>query len=136
MMHFVLTLWVLFLGALVFGWLAYCTWCSKLPLLGDIVSSKFFVPFGRLSYATFMIHYLYIWYENFTLRDPIEYRKHPMAMRILSTLVVSQILGYFAYLVIEAPMLNMLKSAFLKKETISMNGTMMNNNEISKTKTN
>jgi len=69
----------------------------------------------------------------------MEYRKLPMAMRILSTLVVSQILGYFAYLIIEAPMLNMLKSAFVKKKKLTpltQNGSALNNNEVAKSKTN
>lgn len=64
---------VRFIALAAFSWLVYALWAHRAPLLGPLFESKWLVPLGRIAYPTFMMHYLVIWYDNFTLRDPIEY---------------------------------------------------------------
>ena len=47
-------------------------------LLTPLFSSKIFLILGRINFPTFMIHMLLIWYNNFNLHHPLEYRAFPL----------------------------------------------------------
>ncbi|KAI1279545.1 Nose resistant to fluoxetine protein 6 [Halotydeus destructor] len=104
------------LASVTCAWVAYCCWARRAGWLGAILSAPFWEPLGRISYPVFMVHYLYVWYENFNLRDGIEFRNFSLAQRVMSTLLASHILGFFAHLVFEAPYLGLAKSMLVKKK--------------------
>lgn len=98
-------------------WLIYCCWMNKASFYGHHLRMSWFIPLGRISYSAFMMHYLFVWYESFNLRDQLEYTSQPMMIRIVSTAICSYILGYFAYLLCEAPFMSIVKSIFIPKNT-------------------
>lgn len=114
-----------FLGSLLkplisifFTWLIYVSWMNKASFYGYHLKMKWFLPLGRISYSAFMMHYLFVWYESFNLRDQLEYHTMPIVRRVVSTVICSYILGYFAYLLCEAPFMSIVKSIFLPKKKV------------------
>ena len=116
-------LFQVFLGSLLkpfisvfFTWLIYVSWMNKATFYGYHLKSTWFLPLGRISYSAFMIHYLFVWYESFSLRNQLEYTPGSILNRVVSTVISSYILGYFAYLLCEAPFMSIVKSIFIPKE--------------------
>ena len=118
-------LFQVFLGSLLkplisvfFTWLIYVCWMNKATFYGHHLKMKWFLPLGRISYSAFMMHYLFVWYESFNLREQLEYTSTSILNRVISTVISSYILGYFAYLLCEAPFISIVKSIFIPKKKI------------------
>jgi peptidoglycan/LPS O-acetylase OafA/YrhL len=82
-----------------------------------ILEAKAFVPLGRMSFSIFIGHFLIIWWDVFTTRNLFEFRAFDIVKRLIYTTILSIFLGYFIYLVFEAPFISYGKSVALRKET-------------------
>lgn len=76
---------------------------------------------GRLSFSTFMIHYLIVWYYIAQLRSPVGFNRDYIAsfMIVCGVLVLSHILGLLVYILFEAPLTNFLKTMLVSNITLS-----------------
>lgn len=110
--------WVRTNGALCFLWLFYVCSIGRAGLIGRALGWKGFRPVSRLSLSLFASQFLFIWFDNFTTRTPIEFRTFALAMRVSYTLLWSLVLAYIMYLLVEAPALNLTKWAFSRKSAL------------------
>jgi peptidoglycan/LPS O-acetylase OafA/YrhL len=104
------------------AWWFYNIWLDRIPLQSRIANASIWLYLGRINYSTFMLHFLFVWYNNFSLRATIEYRGFPILMRLISELVISHFLGYLGYIVFEAPCLNITKALFTRKAAVVPKG--------------
>lgn len=70
---------------------------------------KIFVPFSRLTYSISMSEMLFIWYDLTNSHQYFPVDGYNMAMRVTYIFTMCTILGYFVYLLFEAPAVNLLK---------------------------
>ncbi|KAI1308971.1 Nose resistant to fluoxetine protein 6 [Halotydeus destructor] len=112
------------------AWFFYCCSLNEAGFIGAFLSSKFFVPLGRMSFSAYMGHYLYVVYDAFTAHQLVEMRNFTFFGRVLNSIVVGYAIGYFIYLCFEAPLMSLAKSAFVKKDDTSK--IDLNQNQISK----
>lgn len=86
-------------------------------LFDKLCSLRIIVPVGRYCLSMWMAHFLYIWYEMFTIRRPIDGYKFAFLARVLHCFAWAICLGWIIYIFIEAPFVNLSKSLFgVKKE--------------------
>lgn len=78
--------------------------------INSVLESRFFVPIGRASFSIFIGHFLVIWWDVFTTRVLFEFRIFNMLTRFLYTTVLSLFIGYWIYILFEAPFLAFGKS--------------------------
>lgn len=94
--------------------MVYLCWLGRGGDMCRVLSSTLFARLGRFSFSTFMVHYLLIWYEASISRSPYDLTPYPMVLRIIASLTVSQVLGYFVFLIFEAPAFNITKALLTK----------------------
>lgn len=90
----------------------YHGWHQNLGVFGKFLSHPWLHFVAKFNFSTFMIHYLFIWYENATAHYVFDYVDNRLAtvQRFISTVVVSNILGLFVYLLFEAPTNSLLRA--------------------------
>lgn len=95
---------------------AYLCWLGHGGILNKFLSAPIFGRLARFSFSTFMVHYLLLWYEASVETRHLDFRPFAMGMRILSSTVVAQVLGYLVFLVFEAPAFNVAKALLSKSK--------------------
>lgn len=73
------------------------------------LGAKLFVPYSRLSYSISMSEMLFIWYDLANSHQYFPVDSYNMIMRVTYIFTVCSLLGYFVYLLFEAPTVNLLK---------------------------
>lgn len=92
----------------------YANWNGNLPEIFNFLSLRAFIILGKFSYSTFMVHFLVVWYYIGTLRYQMDVTVFPMSLDSIALYCISHILGYFMYITVEAPAMNLVKMAFTK----------------------
>ncbi|XP_064458901.1 nose resistant to fluoxetine protein 6-like [Ornithodoros turicata] len=78
--------------------------------IGQLLQWKALIPLSRLTFMTYLLHPLVMWYRNGNLRERIYLRHFPeMANNFLADLVFSFGAAYLATLLFEAPFINLEK---------------------------
>ncbi|KAI1286398.1 Nose resistant to fluoxetine protein 6 [Halotydeus destructor] len=97
--------------------LLYLLWLGKMAPFRSLITSRTFELTGRISFSSFMMHYLFIWYENAQTRQPFDYVDDPLSlwMRVISMFICSHIVGYIFHIFFEAPATNLMKFVLSKK---------------------
>lgn len=78
--------------------------------LNTMAQWSILLPLGRLSSSMFIGHFFVIWYETFTTRQSMAFDLFSLTKRFIHTCIFSVFIGYFIYIVFEAPFLNFGKS--------------------------
>lgn len=94
----------------------YLAWNEHFDFIGKqgLVNWRLFEIAGKISYSSFMVHYLIIWYRNATERHMNEFIWLDLFNLVVAIVTLSHILGYFLYILVEAPASNLLR-LLLKK---------------------
>ncbi|EEC04655.1 hypothetical protein ISCGN_015107 [Ixodes scapularis] len=78
--------------------------------IGQFLQWKALVPLSRLTFLTYLLHPLVMWYKNGNLRERVFLRHFPeMANNVVSDLVFSYAVAFIATLLFEVPVLNLEK---------------------------
>lgn len=78
--------------------------------IGQLLQWKALIPLSRLTFMTYLLHPLVMWYRNGSLRERIFLRHFPeMANNVLSDLVFSYGAAYIATMLFEVPIINLEK---------------------------
>ncbi|KAI1283705.1 hypothetical protein HDE_12532 [Halotydeus destructor] len=96
--------------SLSFAIMCYLLWLDTSIWFAKFLSLRVFSVLVRISYSTFMLHVYVIVYESYTRQDPLEYHILALVMRWISTVVVSFVVGYFGYILIESPFAKVTKN--------------------------
>lgn len=98
--------------------LFYSCYNGIFPLATSFFSIRLFELLSKLSYSTFMMHYLVLWYDLGTLRQPAEIGYYQLIYETIGFYAVSIFFGYLLYIFVEAPALRILKLAFVHEEGV------------------
>ncbi|KAI1307698.1 hypothetical protein HDE_00637 [Halotydeus destructor] len=91
---------------------------GQLTVLRTLLSSRFFELTSRMSYSTFMVHYLFVWYDSFTTRGTFDYVKQKNVLfvdKLIQVLIVSHFMGFFFFLLFESPTTLMMRKLIKKR---------------------
>lgn len=83
--------------------------------INNVLECKVFVPIGRASFSIFIGHFLVIWWDVFNTRTLYEFRVFNMLTRFVYTTALSCFIGYWIYILFEAPFLTFGKSIAVRK---------------------
>lgn len=98
--------------------LFYSCYNGFLPVATRFLSLRFFQVLGKLSYSTFMIHYLVLWYDLATMRQPTELGHYQLIYESAGFYATSIALGYLLHVFVEAPGLNLLKHVLVRDKNV------------------
>lgn len=79
-----------------------------------ILVSRFWLPFSRLSYQVYLIHFIVIYYHFLRQRKPISFSHYDHMFATSAVIVYSLVLAYATFLVFEAPFAALMKIAVSK----------------------
>ena len=77
-----------------------------------------FAPFGRMFLTMFFGMTFFTFFDNLTIRTPIDWRHYDIITRSTYIIVYGMIIGYIMHIVIEAPFMVMLKTALLQRKSM------------------
>lgn len=89
--------------------LSYMLWNGKLRLLRTFMDSRLIQVLGKISYSTFMVHFLLIWYQNANARYQRDFYLVHFLNEVVAHFCLAHLLGYLLFLLIESPAANLLK---------------------------
>lgn len=72
-------------------------------------------PLGRLSSSMFIGHFFVIWFDVFTSRSSFDFTIYSSIKRLVCIFVFTLFIGYYIYIVFEAPCINLGKSLIMSK---------------------
>lgn len=101
-----------------FCMLMYLCWCGFLPVFTSFLDLRAFQVLGKLNYSMFMMHYLVLWYNLGTTRQPIEVSFYALGLDVIGVYAISTFIGFFVYIFVEAPGFSLLKLAFAERRLI------------------
>ncbi|KAK8767834.1 hypothetical protein V5799_005387 [Amblyomma americanum] len=92
---------------------AYVLFAAQFGLggwIGQFLKWKALIPLSRLTFMTYLLHPLVMWYKQGNLRERFYLRHFPeMANNVVSDLVFSYAAAFIATLLFEVPMMNLEK---------------------------
>ena len=86
-------------------------------IIRKILASRFWLPFSRLSYQIYLIHFLVIYYHFLRQRKPIYFNHYDHLFATAAVIVISLFLSYASFLVFEAPFATLMKLVVAKLTT-------------------
>lgn len=105
--------------------------CASSAIAAKINGNKLFVILGRFSFASYLGHFMVMYYDVFTTKSPLEFTSYNMVMRPTYVLMYGHVLGYFIHVVFEAPFIRLSKVIFPKRsEKVSRPSDIANNNQV------
>ncbi|XP_074653885.1 nose resistant to fluoxetine protein 6-like isoform X2 [Tubulanus polymorphus] len=96
------------------AWVVFATCHGFGGPVTNILSSKLWIPFSRLTYCAYLIHPMWLIVFNVTQLKPIHFTNFNMAVLFLAHSVVSYGLALILALLVESPFLS-LEKLFLKR---------------------
>ena len=82
---------------------------GKFSLLSNILSAKFWTPFARVSYCTYLTHNLVIFTVYNSIESGIFWTPTNLIMMNIAFIVLSYALGFCISMLIEVPCMNLEK---------------------------
>lgn len=102
-------------------------------IVGRILCSKWWIPFSRLSYQIYLVHFIIIYYHFLTQRAPIRFTHYERLFMSCGSIIYSLIFAFFTYLFFEAPFASLIKCTIVERlktkdshDTNTTNGNQMN----------
>ena len=84
-------------------------------IVGRILCSKRWIPFSRLSYQVYLVHFIVIYYHFLTQRAPVRFTHYERLFMSCGSTICSLILAFFTYLFFEAPFASLIKCTIVDK---------------------
>ncbi|XP_046631169.1 nose resistant to fluoxetine protein 6-like isoform X3 [Daphnia pulicaria] len=98
--------------AITIGWIIFACTHGYGGFINNFLSCKLFIPFSRLSYAVYLIHFNFIKAYASHLRKPFYFTEYVYATTYLGILVIAFVLAFVVSVVVEMPFLNLDKLLF------------------------
>ncbi|XP_044728551.1 nose resistant to fluoxetine protein 6-like, partial [Chrysoperla carnea] len=92
----------------------FCLQYGQLNTVKNMLSCKILAVLGKLTYAVYLLHPIYLIYVMGNQKVPYTQGDIALLNIGLQTMTIAYILAFFAYITIEAPLRNILKAIFLK----------------------
>ena len=83
-------------------------------MIRRILAAPVWLPFSRLSYQIYLIHFIVIYYHFLIQRKPIYFSHYDHLFAAAAIIVFSLVLAYLSFLVFEAPFAALIKVAVAK----------------------
>jgi peptidoglycan/LPS O-acetylase OafA/YrhL len=83
-------------------------------IIRKILASRFWLPFSRLSYQIYLIHFIVIYYHFLAQRKPINFSHYDHLFATAAIIVMTLLLAFFSFLVFEAPFAALMKMLVAK----------------------
>jgi hypothetical protein len=96
--------------AFLFGYNAYAFFNGQAAGVSNALGANFFRPLSRMSYSVYLVNFGFIWFDITNSHEHMPARVYPILMRMVYTIIICWILGYFMYILFEAPFLSLSKS--------------------------
>ncbi|XP_044728550.1 nose resistant to fluoxetine protein 6-like [Chrysoperla carnea] len=128
-------IWAIAISVIIF-----CFEYGKLDTIKNLLSSYFLTILSKLTYAVYLVHPAYLLHIIGTQRVPYVEGDFALINRALQIILMSYIIAFFGYIMIEAPLRNIIKltlyppkdkktSSFLN---LTINGNDKNNTDVEK----
>ncbi|GAB6030372.1 hypothetical protein CHUAL_007251 [Chamberlinius hualienensis] len=103
------------LWCLVCGWVLLACTTGNGNLINSVLSWKGFLPFSRLSYCIYLIHFTVIGIYYGNIKDPIYFDATMLCYISMFIFILSAISGLWLNLIVESPFLKLEKLIFRSK---------------------
>lgn len=87
----------------------FLMWNGNFSIWTYVLSNRVFQVVSKISFSTFMMHYVMIWYQNADARFQREFYAVGLFNETVAILFLSHVFGFLLYVIIEAPAANLLK---------------------------